>query len=100
MENGGEIKNESVTMFWRPGCGFCSMLERGLANAGVEFDRRNIWEDAEAAEFVRAMNRGNETVPTVVVGTDVYTNPTTARILDRLGIETPDGPFKKLLNRD
>lgn len=75
------------------------MLERGLSNAGVEFERRNIWEDAEAAEFVRAMNRGNETVPTVVIGTDVYSNPTTALVLDRLGIEQPDGPFKRLMNR-
>ena len=100
METADEINADPVTMFWRPGCGFCAMLERGLTKAGVEFDRRNIWEDAEAAEFVRAMNRGNETVPTVVVGTDVYTNPTTARILDRLGIDTPDGPFQRLMNRE
>lgn len=86
-------------MFWRPGCGFCAILERGLSNAGVEFERRNIWEDSEAAEFVRAMNRGHETVPTVVIGTDVYSNPTTARVLDRLGIEKPDGPFQRLVNR-
>jgi glutaredoxin len=91
--------DETVTMFWRPGCGFCAMLERGLLNAGVEFERRNIWDDPEAAEFVRTMNNGNETVPTVVIGTDVYSNPTTARILARLGVEEPDGPFKRLLNR-
>ena len=92
--------DETVTVFWRPGCGFCAMLERGLSNAGVEFERRNIWEDSEAAEFVRAMNRGNETVPTVVIGTDVYPNPTTAVILARLGMKKPAGPFQRLMNRE
>lgn len=99
MEVSDDTTEDSVTMFWRPGCGFCAMLERGLSNAGVVFERRNIWEDPDAAEFVRTINNGNETVPTVVVGTDVYTNPPTARILDRLGIEKPDGPFQRLVNR-
>ena len=75
---------ERPTVFWRPGCGFCVMLERGLQKAGVEYERRNIWEDPDAAEFVRAVNDGNETVPTVVVGTDVYTNPRVSTVLERL----------------
>ena len=88
-----------VTVFWRPGCGFCAMLERGLSNAGVEYERRNIWEDAEAAQFVRLANNGNETVPTVLIGTDVYTNPPTRFVLEQLGIDPPDGPFTRLLKR-
>lgn len=88
-----------VTVFWRPGCGFCAMLERGLANAGLGYERRNIWEDAEAARFVRLANNGNETVPTVVIGTDVYTNPSASFVLGKLGIDPPDGPFAKLLKR-
>ena len=75
---------ERATVFWRPGCGFCTMLERGLRKAGVEYERRNIWEDPKAAEFVRSVNSGNETVPTVVVGTDVYTNPSVSTVLERL----------------
>ena len=75
------------------------MLERGLAAAGVEYERRNIWEDLEAAQFVRMVNDGNETVPTVVIGTDVYTNPPARFVLEKLGIDPPDGPFARLLNR-
>lgn len=86
-------------MFWRPGCGFCAMLERGLSVVGLEYQRRNIWEDAEAAEFVRLVNDGNETVPTVVIGTDVYTNPPASFVLEKLGIDPPKGPFTGLLDR-
>jgi hypothetical protein len=75
------------------------MLERGLSSAGVGYERRNIWEDADAAEFVRAVNNGNETVPTVVIGTDVYTNPPTSLVLEKLGVEPPDGPFTRLFKR-
>ncbi len=88
-----------MTVFWRPGCGFCAMLERGLSSAGVSYERRNIWEDSDAAEFVRLVNNGNETVPTVVIGTDVYTNPSTSFVLEQLGIEPPDGPFARLFKR-
>lgn len=75
------------------------MLERGLSAVGVDYERRNIWEDAEAAEFVRLVNNGNETVPTVVIGTDVYTNPPASFVLEKLGIDPPKGPFARLLDR-
>lgn len=85
-------------MYWRPGCMFCTWLLRSLDAAGVDADRRNIWEDVEAAEFVRMVNRGDETVPTVVVGTDVYTNPSPADLLERLGRDDP-GLMAKLRGR-
>lgn len=60
-------------------------LERALGQAGVTYDRRNIWEDDEAAAFVRSVNNGNETVPTVVVGDETFTNPAPGDLLARLG---------------
>ncbi len=78
-----------MTVFWRPGCGFCMRLERELARAGVEYRRRNIWEDDEAAVFVRSVNNGNETVPTVVIGDEYLTNPSPATVLTKLGVEPP-----------
>lgn len=57
----------TVTVYWRPGCPFCSRLFRGLHDAGIEFDRVDIWDDPESAAFVRSVARGNETVPTVAV---------------------------------
>ena len=42
---------------------------------GIRATLRNIWDDPEAAAFVRTVNNGAETVPTVVVDGAVYTNP-------------------------
>ena len=73
-----------VTFFWRPGCGFCTRLRAGLEQAGVALDERNIWEDPDAAAFVRSVARGNETVPTVVVRGSALVNPPAAEVLARL----------------
>ena len=41
--------NGRVEFFWRPGCPFCMLLERSLTKAGITLDKRNIWEEDEAA---------------------------------------------------
>lgn len=74
-----------VTFFWRPGCGFCTRLRVGLEGAGVVLDERNIWDDPDAAAFVRSVARGNETVPTVVVAGKALVNPPAAAVLALLG---------------
>jgi mycoredoxin len=79
----------AVDVYWRPGCGYCSMLARALSHAGVAVRPYNIWEDDEARAFVRSHNRGNETVPTVAVGTHVFPNPNPARLIEFLRAEHP-----------
>ena len=74
-----------VTFFWRPGCGFCTRLKRGLLAAGVRLDERNIWDDPEAAAFVRSVARGYETVPTVVVKGTALVNPPAHEVVALLG---------------
>lgn len=70
-----------VTVFWRPGCGFCGALLRGLDRAGLAHVQRDIWQDEEAAAFVRQHADGNETVPTVQVGEVVLVNPSTDEVV-------------------
>jgi len=55
----------TVTVMWRPGCPFCALLLRRLQRTGLVFDRIDIWQDPEAAAWVRQVADGNETVPTV-----------------------------------
>ena len=64
-----------IVFYWRPGCGFCMMLDRKLGKLDIAVEKRNIWEDPEAAAFVRDHARGNETVPTVAIGDEVLVNP-------------------------
>lgn len=73
-----------VTVYWRPGCPFCSTLHAGLTRAGIEFQRVNIWEHPDAAAFVRSVARGNETVPTVTVGDVALVNPSVSAIAELL----------------
>jgi len=70
----------TLTVYWRPGCFFCSTLLRRLDAAGLRYRAVDIWEDPEAAAFVRSVARGNETVPTVVVGDRVFVNPAFADV--------------------
>jgi mycoredoxin len=74
----------TVTMYWRPGCGFCAALKRNLDAKGITYEMRNIWDDPEAAAFVRSVARGNETVPTVVVGETSMVNPSIEEIEEAL----------------
>ena len=64
-----------VVIYWRPGCMFCAALRRRLGAVGGSATWINIWQDADAAAFVRSHNDGNETVPTVVVDGLARTNP-------------------------
>lgn len=59
-------------------------LERNLAAMGIALDKRNIWEDAEAAAVVRSVARGNETVPTVLVGDIALVNPSAGQVVAAL----------------
>ncbi len=75
---------KTVTFFWRPGCGFCTRLRAELVHAGVALDERNIWDDPDAAAFVRSIARGNETVPTVVAGGHAMVNPRSDEVVAAL----------------
>ena len=76
----GPTADAQVTVYWRPGCPFCAMLRAGLRRHDVEYAEVNIWEDPDAAAFVRSVARGNETVPTVTVGTVSLVNPSAREV--------------------
>lgn len=47
-------------------CGDCHLAKYVLEGKGVAFEEIDIDEDPEAAEFVRSVNRGMRSVPTIV----------------------------------
>lgn len=68
--------------YWRPGCSFCSRLRVELAREGIAIREVNIWDDPDAAAFVRSVARGNETVPTVTVGSVALVNPSAGQVAE------------------
>lgn len=101
---------EAIHVYWRPGCPFCMSLDRSLGDIEIPIERHNIWEDPEAASFVRSVANGNETVPTVRIGDEALVNPsakqvaaTVARIApaqaDQVASLTAPGPLGRLIDR-
>lgn len=80
----------TITVYWRPGCGFCSRLLRWIDRAEVPTARRNIWEDPEAAAAVRAITGGDETVPTVTIGHRAMVNPSPRALQAAIATEAPE----------
>lgn len=71
-------------VYWRPGCQFCLRLRLRLGASAGRVHWVNIWQDPQAAEAVRAIAGGNETVPTVVAGDESMVNPDPAWVLARV----------------
>lgn len=72
-------------VFWRPGCTYCLRLRVRLGRRGRQVHWVNIWRDPAGAAAVRAVNEGNETVPTVVVDGRPHVNPDPAWVREQLG---------------
>jgi len=76
-------------MYWRPGCPFCSSLRSRLRRTGLPVREVDIWTDPDARAFVRSVANGNETVPTVTVGTVTVVNPSAGQVLALARTELP-----------
>lgn len=58
-----------LVVYRRPGCPYCARMRRVLNRHGIIHTEIDIWENPDAAAFVRSVADGNETVPTVVLKT-------------------------------
>ena len=76
-------------IYWRPGCPYCARLRWGLRRMKVTVEELNIWTDPAAAAFVRSVNGGDETVPTVVVAGVTLLNPTPRQVKRELERQFP-----------
>ena len=74
-----------LTIYSTPWCGYCHRLMKQLDREGIGYTAVDIEREPAAAEYVMAVNGGNQTVPTVVFldGT-VLTNPSVKDVLARL----------------
>lgn len=75
-------------VFWRPGCAYCLRLRMRLGRSARRVHWVDIWRDPAGAALVRAVNDGNETVPTVLVAGRPHTNPDPAWVREQLSRST------------
>ena len=75
----------TVTMFSTTWCGYCRRLKSQLDREGIGYTEINIETTPGTAELVETINRGNQTVPTVVFPDgSAVTNPSLAQIKAKL----------------
>ena len=79
------VRDGCVIVYWRPGCFFCTRLRLRLGALADEATWVDIWADPAAAAFVRDVNDGAETVPTVILPDgEACTNPDPALVRGHL----------------
>lgn len=72
----------SITVYWRPMCGYCEELKDALRSRDIDFDEVDIWNDRSKAELVQQASGGDEIVPTVQVGDRFLVNPSLDEVLE------------------
>ncbi len=75
----------AFTMYSTPWCGYCHRLKGQLRREGITFHEVDIEVDPDAASVVEQVNRGNQTVPTLVFADgSALTNPSVAQVKAQL----------------
>jgi mycoredoxin len=81
MTNEASPDKRDVLLYVTSWCGSCRSALRYLDEQGVDFRTIDIDEDDTAAETVMGLNRGNRSVPTIMVdGAHVLTEPTRSEL--------------------
>lgn len=57
---------QTIKMYVTTWCGDCRMARRWFDAHGISYEYINIEEDEKAAEYVTRVNRGYQSVPTIV----------------------------------
>lgn len=84
--------DQPIVVFGRPNCPMVPPVLRLLDVAGVAYDYVNVREDAAAADQLRAITGGFESVPTVVFPDGrALVEPSVMKLRQALQEESPDG---------
>ena len=75
---------EGAAIYWRPGCPYCAVLSAAVRRHRDQAAWVYIHRDPDAAAYVRSVNQGDETVPTVLIDGVAHTNPPPALVREAL----------------
>ena len=68
---------------------FCLALKFGLLVRRIKTNKINIWKNPADAAMVRSVAGGNETVPTVLIGSHSMVNPTAGQVRQAMAERAP-----------
>jgi mycoredoxin len=79
------MSTPSLTMYSTQWCGFCHRLKSQLDREGITYEVVDIERQPDAAEVVERVNKGNQTVPTLVYSDgSAQTNPSLRDVKEKL----------------
>jgi mycoredoxin len=84
-DTGSAPTRAALTMYSTQWCGYCHRLRSQLDREGIAYDVVDIEKVPDAAQVVEQVNRGNQTVPTLVYADgSAQTNPSVADVKAKL----------------
>ena len=83
---------DKIIVYSTAWCGDCRRAKRFFDEHGIAYENVNIEQNAQAMEFVKRINNGNRSVPTIVFpdGT-ILVEPQTGQLAEKLGINLATG---------
>ena len=89
-----------VLLYINVWCGDCLRAVRFLDEHEIAYRTIDLDEDPSAVQIVEALNRGNRSVPTILVdGEHVATEPSNAELAAIFGVEQSSGGILSRLRR-
>ena len=81
------MADNKIVMYGTSWCGDCYRSRNVLEKNNIEFEWVDIDLDREASEFVKQVNNGNRSVPTIIFPEgDKLVEPSRQELEDRLGL--------------
>lgn len=82
------MPDTSIIVYGTTWCGDCRRARRFLQNHQIDFQWINIDQDREAEAYVREVNHGNRSVPTIVFPDgSILVEPSNLKLAKKLNIE-------------
>ena len=78
---------DTIIIYSTDWCGDCKRARRFFDEHGIAYENVNIDQNAEALEFVKRINNGNRSVPTIIFPDgSILVEPRTGQLVEKLGI--------------
>jgi mycoredoxin len=83
-------EQKTIKMYATPGCGDCRMAKRWLDSHGIPYEYINIVEDERAVAYVVRVNRGMQSVPTIVFPDgSILVEPSARELAAKCSLDSP-----------
>ena len=82
------MDKQTIVMYTKAWCGDCQRAKQFFLDYEIEYEEIDVDADEEAAAFVRSVNNGRETVPTIVfTDQSILVEPSNKQLAHKMRVE-------------